>query len=239
MPLPAQPPLPRPLRTILGLDTSFASCSAAVVLGAGTAGQRVIGRLEPMARGQAERVLPMVGEVLAEAGVARADIDAVAVTVGPGSFTGTRIGIAAATGLALGLGVPVLGVSSLNVLAYQAALASPGGADILVAIDMGRGDVYTQRFDSSGVVARDEPRSVRPEALSALLLVERRELRIVTNATAEQSISWWVCQNITAINADLLPCAETLIVLVTYGGVKLQGVQSLYLRPPDAVPARG
>ncbi|MEM5709777.1 tRNA (adenosine(37)-N6)-threonylcarbamoyltransferase complex dimerization subunit type 1 TsaB, partial [Elizabethkingia meningoseptica] len=78
---------------ILAIETSGAACSAALLCGGA-----LLERSEPMARGHAERLIPLIGEVLAEAGAAYADLDLVAVTVGPGTFTGMRVGLAAARG---------------------------------------------------------------------------------------------------------------------------------------------
>ncbi|MEM7487933.1 MAG: tRNA (adenosine(37)-N6)-threonylcarbamoyltransferase complex dimerization subunit type 1 TsaB [Pseudomonadota bacterium] len=97
-----------PDRLTLGFDTSAAYCAAAIVLG-----DRVLSeRAEPMSRGQAERLMPLLEEVLAEAGAAWGDLAALGVGTGPGNFTGTRIAVAAARGLALALGVPAEGVSA-------------------------------------------------------------------------------------------------------------------------------
>ncbi len=93
--------------TVLGFDTSAAHCAAAVVCG-----DRVLAhRLEPMTKGQAERLFPLLAELLAQAGVGWSDLDAIGVGTGPGNFTGVRISVAAARGLALSLGIPAVGVS--------------------------------------------------------------------------------------------------------------------------------
>lgn len=121
---------------ILGFDTSAAHCAAALLCG-----DRVIAaRVEPMEKGQAERLVPMLEEVLAEGGVGWRDLAALAVCTGPGNFTGVRIAVAAARGLALGLGVPAIGVTVLE--------ARAAGADgpVTVVEDARRGEVYVQRF---------------------------------------------------------------------------------------------
>lgn len=98
---------------ILALETCLSRCSAAVL-----AGDRLLAQAsEPMQRGHAERLAPMVQEVMAGAELAFADLDRLAVTIGPGSFTGMRVGLAFARGLALALGKPIIGLSSLEVLA--------------------------------------------------------------------------------------------------------------------------
>jgi tRNA threonylcarbamoyladenosine biosynthesis protein TsaB len=102
---------------VLAIDTALSACSVALVKD----GQTMASRIEPMARGQAERLAPMVRDIMAEYGLAFRQIDRVAVTRGPGAFTGLRIGLAFARGLALALGRPCVGITTLEVLAYGAS----------------------------------------------------------------------------------------------------------------------
>lgn len=114
---------------ILGFDTSAAHCAAALLSG----DRMLLTRGEEMGRGQAERLMPMLEELLAEAGAAWSDLGAIGVGIGPGNFTGIRIAVSAARGLALSLGVPAVGVSSFEALAegregpVLAILAAPRG----------------------------------------------------------------------------------------------------------------
>ncbi len=101
----------RPL--VLAFDTSAAHCAAALLSQDTVLAERQIG----MAKGQAERLMPMLNDLLAEAGLEWRDLDAIAVGVGPGNFTGIRISVAAARGLSLALGVPAIGVSLFEALA--------------------------------------------------------------------------------------------------------------------------
>jgi tRNA threonylcarbamoyl adenosine modification protein YeaZ len=100
---------------ILGFDTSAAHCAAAVILGETLLSVRV----EPMDKGQAERLMPLLEEVLADAGAGWRDLAAIGVGTGPGNFTGVRISVAAARGLALGLGIPAIGVTGFDALALD------------------------------------------------------------------------------------------------------------------------
>lgn len=100
--------------SILAFDTSGPWCGAALMID----GQVVAQRHEEMARGQAERLMPMLLEVMSQVGVAWDDLDAIGVGVGPGNFTGIRVGVAAARGLALGLDVPAIGVSAFDAVRH-------------------------------------------------------------------------------------------------------------------------
>ncbi|MDX1782116.1 MAG: tRNA (adenosine(37)-N6)-threonylcarbamoyltransferase complex dimerization subunit type 1 TsaB [Thalassovita sp.] len=98
---------------VLGFDTSAAHCAAALL-----SGDRVIAvRTEEMGRGQAERLMPLLEEVLAEGGADWSDLDAIGVGIGPGNFTGIRISVSAARGLSLALHIPAIGVSSFEAIA--------------------------------------------------------------------------------------------------------------------------
>ncbi|MFQ6775312.1 tRNA (adenosine(37)-N6)-threonylcarbamoyltransferase complex dimerization subunit type 1 TsaB [Cereibacter sphaeroides] len=122
----------RPEPAILAFDTSAAHCAAALL-----SGDRLLAlRTEPMEKGQAERLMPLLKEVLAEGSLGWADLDALAVGTGPGNFTGVRIAVAAARGLALALGKPALGVSRFEAL----VLGLP--APVAVLEDARRGEVY-------------------------------------------------------------------------------------------------
>ena len=123
----------RPDVTLLAFDTSAAHCAAALLLD-GTIHTHV----EDMARGQGERLMVMLEEVLAAHGQTWADLDAIAVGVGPGNFTGIRISVSAARGLALGLGKPAIGVSLFDTtqhLTQQARVAVPAPRDQIYVLD--------------------------------------------------------------------------------------------------------
>ncbi len=142
---------------LLIFDTSCGACSVAV-----WSGDRAIAeRYEAMPRGQAERLLPMIEEALAEAGMAWGRLDAVGVTRGPGAFTGIRIGLAAARGLALARSIPAIGISTFEALAIRA----PAGC--MVAIDTKRNDLYCQLFGPGGAAACD-PGILAPDDAVAL-----------------------------------------------------------------------
>ena len=130
---------------LLAFDTSAAHCAAALV-----SGERVLGaRDEPMARGQAERLIPLLEEVLAEAGHGWTDLDGLAVVTGPGNFTGLRLAVAAARGLAFGLRIPAVGVSVFE------ALADGRSGAVTVTLHDKRG-ILRQRFRDGVPLAAPE-----------------------------------------------------------------------------------
>jgi len=135
------PGAPRMTDIILGIDTTTEACSVALAVG-GHVRQMLV--IEP--RGHLAQVPRMIAALLAEAGVSRADIGNVVVSRGPGSFTGVRIGIGYAQGLAFGLDVPLLGVSTLAALAQGAARRGGRGAT-LVALDARMGELYWAAFE--------------------------------------------------------------------------------------------
>lgn len=118
---------------VLGFDTSRPYCAACVI----SDGNVLARSMESMARGQAERLMPMMDELLAQVGLTWQSLDAIGVGVGPGNFTGIRISVAAARGLGLGLGVPVIGISGFE--------AAANGVETASAIDGPRNRVYLNR----------------------------------------------------------------------------------------------
>jgi tRNA threonylcarbamoyladenosine biosynthesis protein TsaB len=149
-----------PVTTLLALDSAAASCSAAVL-----ANGRLLAHAHvEMAHGQAEALVPMIQAVMAEAKTTFADLDLIAATRGPGSFTGLRVGLATARGLALAADVPCLGLTTTEVLA-EAARAEGARGRILAVLDTRRADVYAQAFD--GAEALSEPAAVAYDDLPA------------------------------------------------------------------------
>ena len=126
-----------------------------------------------VARGRrhAESIAPAVEFVCRRAGVPLADVGAVAVDVGPGLFTGLRVGVGTAKALSFALGIPLVGIGSLEALAHAAAAAVPDGALVVPVVDARRAEVFTARFRASGGAAtrvgEDERRT--PDALAAEL----------------------------------------------------------------------
>lgn len=124
---------------VLALDTALGACSAAIL---DTASDRILARRsEPMERGHAERLIPLVADICAEAGIAAGDCRRFAATVGPGSFTGLRVAIAAARGMALASGGDAVGITTLATLS-EPYLAAAEPVAVFAAIDARHDHVY-------------------------------------------------------------------------------------------------
>lgn len=217
---------------LLAFDTAGAGCSAGCFAGT-----------EPLAlarhagaTGHAERLVPMLAAVLADAGWEMADLEALAVTVGPGSFTGIRTGLAAARGLALVRRLPVWPVSSLAALA--AAAEGAGGLPIAVALDARRGQVFLQCFDADGL-ARDEPLMLAPELAAARL----RGPHHLVGSGASAVLRHLDASAVTcgAAELDAVAVAGAATAARRRGELPVQGtaLAPLYLRAPDARPSAG
>jgi tRNA threonylcarbamoyl adenosine modification protein YeaZ len=132
---------------VLAIDTALEACSVAMLdldRGGVIASETTV-----MARGHAEAVMPMIARVMDAAGIEFADLDRVAVTTGPGSFTGLRVGISAARGIALAAGKPALGLSTLAGFAAP-LIAEDDSTQVVAAIDARHDHVYLQVFGAAG-----------------------------------------------------------------------------------------
>ena len=228
---------------ILAFDTCFDACSACVARTQGDAVAELASVSERFETGHAERLVPMIDDVMARSGVTFGDLDRIAVTVGPGTFTGTRIGVAAARGLALATGISLVGASSLAVMAivardaFDAGHAGPAPAtdfDLLIAVDARRGEVYAQLFDAAGRQAKSPPRVLAIEDAAHLggasVLIAGSGAEAVAVAARRNGC------NATACLPNLLPEATALARIATGLAVTDTPLQPLYLRAPDAKP---
>ncbi len=219
---------------ILALDTSMGACSAAVLRSDGAA-RGLSARQEEMGRGHAEALMPMVAEIMAEAGLTCAELDLIAATLGPGSFTGVRIAIAAARGLALVTGAKLFGTDSLSVMARSAVAAGAlGPGPFAVAVDARRGMLYFGLYDEAGKRLAG-PLLIAPDDAANLLPSELRVAigsggALLAEAAARRGA------HIEATLPELQPSAEALAEIACESGEALPTLRPLYLRPPDAKP---
>ena len=206
-----------PEPVILAFDTSAAHCAAAVVSG----GKLLTAAHEDMAKGQAERLFPLLEEVLAASGVGWRDLTALAVGIGPGNFTGVRIAVSAARGLALSLGIPAHGISGFEALAY--ALPRPA----LSSIDARQGRIYLQGFGAQEAAPLLTDLADLPDGLSVAALT-------VCGFAADQ-----IADQLGAISATpALPLAVAMAHIAASRDTPTRRPAPLYLRPADAAPSR-
>jgi tRNA threonylcarbamoyladenosine biosynthesis protein TsaB len=218
---------------ILALDTSMGACSAAVLAVDGGV-ERLVLREAVMARGHAEALMPMVAEAMGESSVAFADLDVIAATTGPGSFTGVRIAIAAARGLALVTQTKLYGIDSLTVMARLARAQSASEGEFAIAVDARRGMLYLGVFDAEGRKL-EGPLLLAPEGALARLpanlgMAAGSGAVLLAEAAARAG------RKIEARLPELQPSAGALAQIAYASGESLANLRPLYLRPPDARP---
>jgi tRNA threonylcarbamoyladenosine biosynthesis protein TsaB len=221
---------------ILAFDTAATACSAVIWID-GTIAAR---RFETMERGQAEALMPMVDAVLAVAATAYVDLNLIAVTIGPGAFTGLRIGLAAARGLALATGVPCLGVTTFDAVAHGTVDEDRSRGILLVALDAKRSDVYAQAFDGANMPLC-APVATLPAGLSDL--VPAGPVTVVGDAAAAARDALTSAGRDAVVGVSPgLPDAATVAGLAAArwrpGDAIPPPPSPLYLRPPDAVVPR-
>lgn len=211
---------------ILAFDCAGAQCAAAILTdGNVTAEKRLVAE-----RGHAQLLIPMLVELLDSAGLTFADIDRFAVTTGPGSFTGIRVALAAAHGLALGTGKPIVGVTNFEALAAAAAEASIAESRLLVAIDSRRAELFVQLFDRTGT-ALSEPAMLAPDAIRDWAGPE--QVALAGDAAAQLAGMFGGSAKNGAISVD-----PAVVARLAAGRAAGPAPAPFYLRAPDAVPAK-
>lgn len=216
---------------LLAVDTSAHLCAACLY----DTAQHAVPALaqEDIGRGHAERLFPILDRVLTQSGRSFNQLDRLAVCVGPGSFTGVRVGVAAMRGLALALDIPLIGVSVFDALYGSCDAVQP----VLVVIDARRGEVYAQLYETGGAPA-GPPQVLSLEAAAAL---------------AAQSGAALMGSGVTALRPFLAAGPDAPIVLNESATVDLVSLAQaaagrepgpqrpvpLYLRAPDAKPQSG
>ena len=195
---------------VLAIDTTLDACSVAITHG----GSVRASLSETMSRGQAERLAPMVREGVQKAGIAFADIDRIAVTTGPGSFTGVRVGISFARALALALDKPCVGVSTLEALALEEGVTGLRGAMIETP-----GATYLALYDGGAPLIA--PRAIDRGEHANLLTASARGRAFLLRGPG--------------VNADVSALARRAAIL----DVARYSPTPLYLRAPHVTLQRG
>ena len=222
---------------VLALETTAGDVSAALLEGDGDPEDEPLAGAAVEAAGSGDRLIGLVRQVFEEAGAGFADLAAIAVNRGPGSFTGVRTGVAAARALALATARPVLAVTSFEALAGGVRPQGPGTL-IVAAIDARRGQIYVQAF-TGGLEALAAPRALAPE--EALLGVPGRVAvagsgsQLLIDAAPDRSVV-----RVTAARLDACAVGRAAMIKMRAGLAPEPGftLEPLYLRPPDARPKR-
>jgi tRNA threonylcarbamoyladenosine biosynthesis protein TsaB len=212
---------------ILALDTSMAACSVCVY---DTDKSLAIGANQQfMDRGQAEALAPMVQEAMGLAGVRFADLDRIAVTTGPGTFTGVRIGLAMARGLGVALNIPIIGITSLVAIA---ANETETNLPIVVAVDARAGEIYFASYDQSG---HEVTAPVVIALTDARKLIPSHPVKMLGTA-ADLLLNGLGNHRHQRSDAGDLPIAENFVRLAANMPAPKLPPEPLYLRAPDVKP---
>ncbi len=214
----------------LGLDTALQSCSVAIIQD----GEVLSDNFIALEKGHAEKLAPMAAAALDEARLSVSDLDRVGVVIGPGGFTGVRVGLSFARGLILGTGVKLAGISSLTALAE--GVNGPEATHIIGAvIDARRGQVFAALYDAAGV-ERLPPFVADPkEAASKLAFAAQQSAVVLVGSGAElvklHQKEWVISSASRQIDAKIVAR------LAAAADIPSTLPAPLYLRPADAKPA--
>lgn len=218
------------MSVVIAIDAAVGGCSVAVTRN----GSPLAAAAEAMVRGHAEVLPPMIRRVMAQAGIGWPELTAIAATVGPGSFTGVRIGLAAARGLALATGATTVPITTLEAIAAGAGV---GDAPLLVALDSKRQDLYAQWFENSGQPI-GPPMVVALEGLriNAGSYAAKGALRLAGDAdSAVAEILTSEGFAVTRVSGSDRPDARVVAALAVDRLLRSGSatLRPLYLRPPD------
>ena len=206
---------------ILAIDTCMAACSAALL-----DDDRVLAaQSEPMSRGHQERLAPMVGALMARAGIGFGKVARVGVTVGPGSFTGLRVGLAFAKGLGAALDIPVIGLGVLEVLAAPYAAT---GTTVFPVLEAKRDQVYLQAFAKGAPLMAPDGLEISVAMARVVELAGSGPVILVGTGTAAMSGAAPGARLILADHVDPVDLARLA------AGKPAIAPRPLYLRAPDA-----
>ncbi|MEX0280403.1 MAG: tRNA (adenosine(37)-N6)-threonylcarbamoyltransferase complex dimerization subunit type 1 TsaB [Arenibacterium sp.] len=203
---------------ILGFSTTGPYCGAALFSGDSV----IVDTHEEMARGQGERLMVLIEETLAQAGVTYTDLQAIGVGIGPGNFTGIRLSVSAARGLALGLDIPAVGVSSLEALTFGHK------GPVLASIPAGRDRLYLQRF------AKGADRGPELVSLGELQGWSHPELICVGNRDAEIAAELGAKTGSSSVH----PASAVAQIAALRWQDNPSPPVPLYIRSADAAPSR-
>jgi tRNA threonylcarbamoyladenosine biosynthesis protein TsaB len=226
----------------LAIDTCFGACSVALRLRGPDGLPQIREDYREMPTGHAEVLVPMIDALVRSSGLRMSDLRRLAVTIGPGSFTGARIGLSAVRGLKLALGLPVVTLTSLTVLAFRAETLIEGGpfpvtrqgAVLVAAMDARAGRIYAEGFGESVAEPLAPAQLCTPAELAATL----RGRRIIAVGSGAPMLAEAVIAagcDAVAILPQLQPHARHLALLADAAPLTFK-LDPLYLRDTDAKP---
>lgn len=217
---------------LLAIDCAASSCAACVY--DAKAGQELGRKVLDLGKGHAEHLMAVIEEALRQAGRTYADLTAIAVSVGPGSFTGLRVGVATARGLALALKIPAIGVTTLEALAEEARQTFPG-RPVLAVLDGGRGEIHAALYDEFAGL-RYGPAAMTLEEASAMASASAAGTVLAGTAAVALAEAAGRASDIgpTGATADIAVYARSAA-----GKTPGEKPRPLYLRDADAKPQAG
>lgn len=215
---------------VLAIDTALEACSAAIF--DSDRETIVAAETEIMARGHAEASMPLVERVMRDAGLDFFALDRIAVTVGPGSFTGLRVGIAAARGISLAAKKEVVGITTLAALAAPYVAAEPN-VPVAAAIDGRHRHVYFELYGAQGRVLLS-PRIIPVE--DAVHAAAGAAARLVGSGARMMADLWPDPMHLPSIDERRAPDIDWVARLGADANAREAPPKPLYLRPPDARP---
>ena len=218
---------------LLAFDTAGPDCAVALARGDAHELEILVRSSERIHRGHAERLMPMVEAALGEARLAFDDLHRIAVTVGPGSFTGVRVGIAAARALAMALEIPAAGVGSLDAMAFE-VMRSEFQGTVVAALDAKRGEIYALARDLASSTPLVQPKAMRVEGLISMLERAPRPLLLTGSGAPILAASLDPTDFRVAGLADAPDIAS--VALLGLKGDASDKPVPLYLRGADAKP---
>jgi len=219
------------MKIILGIDTTLDQCSVALLKGT-----ECISDSQQMHRGHAEILMPKIIALLKKADVSFSDLNMIAVTVGPGSFTGLRVGLATAKGLSLAGQIPLVGFKTFEILAHCMPVLEQEERNLLVAIDSLRADIYCQLYNPQLVEVKPAA-TIFPEDI--LDYTGIKDLRVIGNGTQALKEQLSLHPNVlfqeveASLSSQVLCQMASKLFPLVYQDIDLRACQPFYLRPPD------